>query len=283
MENCCILRQFSFLSPEVLKWHILKITAFGGDEINNQIFLGIMLPLFGTCFGAACVFFMKKSINESLNSILSGFAAGIMTAASVWSLLIPSIERSAHMGSCSFLPPVLGLWSGVAVIMLCEKLLNYISDKSESSKSLSILAVTLHNIPEGMAVGAIWAACEADSTNVPVSCAMALSLGVAIQNIPEGAIVSLPFYAQGKGRMKSFFNGTLSGVVEPVGALFTLIATSFINAFLPIFLSAAAGAMIYVVADNLIPEMRAGENKIKGMISYVLGFTIMMALDVSLG
>lgn len=255
--------------------------------INIQSFLGIMLPLFGTCIGASFVFFMKKSINNSMNSILSGFAAGIMTAASVWSLLIPSIERSESFGSYGFVVPVIGLWSGVVIIMLCEKLVDHMAEKNKNesaeNKSLQILAVTLHNIPEGMAVGAIWAANMSDSTAVPVSCAFALCLGVAIQNIPEGAIVSMPFYAQGKSRLRSFFYGSLSGAVEPVGALITLTATAFINAFLPLFLSAAAGAMLYVVADELVPEMRAGDNKINGMISYILGFSIMMALDVSLG
>ena len=246
-----------------------------------------MLPLAGTCIGSALVLFIRKSVGEGLNSILSGFAAGIMTAASVWSLLIPSIEKSGHLGPYSFLPPVAGLWSGVVVIMLSDKLIDYMlrqSDKnSPKDKSLSILAVTLHNIPEGMAVGAIWAANKADEASVSASCALALCLGVAIQNIPEGAIVSMPFYATGKSRLKSFVFGMLSGVVEPVGALFTLVATTFVNTFLPFFLSAAAGAMIYVVADNLIPEMRAGESRVKGMISYVSGFSIMMALDVALG
>ena len=256
-------------------------------KIDSQTFAGITLPLFGTCIGACFVFFMKKNINESVNSILSGFAAGIMTAASVWSLLIPSIERSEHLGVYGFIPAVAGLWSGVVIIMLCDRFLDYMTDKAQSGtardKRLSILAVTLHNIPEGMAVGAIWAANEADSVAVPVSCAFALSLGVAIQNIPEGAIVSMPFYAEGKSRLKSFAYGSASGAVEPVGALLTLVATSFINMFLPCFLSAAAGAMLYVVADNLIPEMRAGGNRMKGMVSYLLGFSIMMALDVSLG
>ena len=255
--------------------------------INIQSFLGIMLPLFGTCIGASFVFFLKKSINNSMNSILSGFAAGIMTAASVWSLLLPSSERSESFGCYSFLPPVIGLWSGVVIIMLCEKLVDHMAEKNKNesveNKSLQILAVTLHNIPEGMAVGAIWAANMSDSTGVPVSCAFALCLGGAIQNLPEGAIVSMPFYAQGKSRLRSFFYGSLSGAVEPAGALITLTATAFINAFLPLFLSAAAGAMLYVVADELVPEMRAGDKKISGMISYVLGFSIMMALDVSLG
>lgn len=281
VENRCVLQRFSFLSPENKERHILKITAFGGDYINTQTLFGVMLPLFGTCIGSAFVFFVKKNINESFNCILSGFAAGVMTAASVWSLLIPSIEKSEYLGEYSFLPPVVGLWSGVAIIMLSDKLIGYIYEVS-NDKNLTILAVTLHNIPEGMAVGAVWAACEADSVGVSVTCALALSLGVAVQNIPEGAIVSMPFYVQGKSRIKSFIYGTLSGIVEPIGAIVTLVATSFINAFLPFFLSAAAGAMIYVVADNLIPEMRAGKSSVKGMISYIAGFSVMMALDVSL-
>ena len=253
----------------------------------KEAFWGTLLPFFGTCLGSALVFCYRGKVSNSVNSALCGLAAGIMTAAAVWSLLIPAIERSSKFGVFSFLPSVVGFWAGVILLLVCDKLLGRFTKEGEyeakNRNSLSFFAVTLHNIPEGMAVGMVWTAYIMDNKAVSFSSALALCLGVAIQNIPEGAIVSMPFRAEGKGKVRSFLFGVFSGMVEPVGAVVTILATSFISSQLPFLLAAAAGAMIYVTADKLIIEMRGEDDGKKGMYFYTAGFTLMMALDVALG
>lgn len=241
--------------------------------------LGILIPFFGTSLGAGCVLFLKKGINEKIEKQLLGFAAGVMVAASVWSLLIPAIEQSASLGKLSFLPAVIGFSLGIVLLPLVDKLTPHLN---LSKTNLMVLAVTVHNIPEGMAVGVAVAASMYKDSGVTVAEAIALSIGVAIQNFPEGAIVSLPIKAEGKSRAKAFALGVASGVVEPISALITLAMFSLIAPALPYFLSFAAGAMIYVVVEELIPEASLGKSNF-ATFSFALGFVIMMSLDVVFG
>ena len=236
---------------------------------------GILLPFIGTSFGAAGVYFLKKSAERKRGEILAGFSSGIMAAASVWSLLLPAIERSGHYGAWAFFPAAVGYWSGVLFLVLLEDLL---PKKEKAEKSLLTLAMVLHNIPEGMAVGVVYAAWKAGNAGVTLAGATSLALGIAIQNIPEGAVISMPLLASGKGKGESFRAGVLSGAVEPLSAALTLMAAGIIVPLMPYFLSFAAGAMFTVVVKELIPE--AGE---KGIIWFSVGFTLMMALDVALG
>lgn len=257
-----------------------------------KVFYGIMIPFLGTTLGAACVFFMKRSMSETVQKILSGFAAGVMVAASVWSLLIPSIEQSETMGRLSFLPAVIGFWFGILFLLLLDHVIPHLhvgSQESEGPKTklqratMMVMAVTLHNIPEGMAVGVVYAGYLSGEQSISAMGALALAIGIAIQNFPEGAIVSMPLHAEGVSRKKAFLQGTLSGIVEPLGSLLTIMAAGRIIPALPYLLSFAAGAMIYVVVDELIPEMTAGKHSNIGTIFFAVGFSLMMILDVTLG
>ena len=224
-----------------------------------ETFLGILIPFLGTTLGAACVFFMKKSLGDLVQRSLAGFAAGVMVAASIWSLLIPAIEQSENMGVFSFLPAFIGFWVGVLFLLLLDHLIPHLhvgSDQSEGPKSklgrttMMVLAVTLHNIPEGMAVGVMYAGFLAGSAQITAASALALSIGIAIQNFPEGAIISMPLRAEGESKGRAFLGGVLSGAVEPIGAVLTIIAAQFIIPALPYLLSFAAGAMLYVVVPG---------------------------------
>ena len=257
-----------------------------------ETFLGIMIPFLGTALGAACVFVMKKSLGDLVQRSLAGFAAGVMVAASIWSLLIPAIEQSENMGVFSFLPAFIGFWVGVLFLLLLDHLIPHLhvgSDQSEGPKSklgrttMMVLAVTLHNIPEGMAVGVMYAGFLAGNTQITAASALALSIGIAIQNFPEGAIISMPLRAEGESRERAFLGGVLSGAVEPIGAVLTIIAAQLIIPALPYLLSFAAGAMLYVVVEELIPEMSQGRHSNLGTVFFAVGFSVMMTLDVALG
>lgn len=258
-----------------------------------NIVIGILIPLIGTTLGAACVFIMKKEINELVNKGLIGFAAGVMVAASVWSLIIPSITMSSDMDNFAFIPAAIGVIVGIAFMLLLDRIiphLHYNNDKPEGLKSekirkatMLVLAVVLHNIPEGMAVGVVFAGVMSQNSLITLSGALALSIGIAIQNFPEGAIISMPLRSEGISKCKSFLYGFLSGVVEPIGALLTILFSSTINPLMPYLLSFAAGSMIYVVVEELIPESSAGEHSNIGTIGFAAGFVIMMILDVALG
>ena len=257
-----------------------------------ETFLGILIPFLGTTLGAACVFFMKKSLGDLVQRSLAGFAAGVMVAASIWSLLIPAIEQSENMGGFSFLPAFIGFWAGVLFLLLLDHLIPHLhvgSDQSEGPKSklgrttMMVLAVTLHNIPEGMAVGVMYAGFLAGSAQITAASALALSIGIAIQNFPEGAIISMPLRAEGESRERAFLGGVLSGAVEPIGTVLTIIAAQLIIPALPYLLSFASGAMLYVVVEELIPEMSQGRHSNLGTVFFAVGFSVMMTLDVALG
>ena len=257
-----------------------------------DVFYGLMIPFIGTSLGAAAVFFMKRALRENVSRALTGFAAGVMVAASVWSLLIPAIEQSQAMGKFSFLPSLIGFWLGVLFLLLLDKIIPHLHrgfSEAEGPKSslkrttMMVLAVTLHNIPEGMAVGAVYAGLLSGSPDITAGGAMALALGIAIQNFPEGAIISMPLHAQGQKKPKAFLCGVLSGVVEPIFGVLTVIFAALIVPVLPYLLSFAAGAMIYVVVEELIPEMSQGRHSDVGVLFFAAGFTVMMSLDVALG
>jgi len=257
-----------------------------------ETFLGILIPFLGTTLGAGCVFFMKKSLGDLVRRSLAGFAAGVMVAASVWSLLIPAIEQSENMGALSFLPAFMGFWVGVLFLLVLDHLIPHLhvgSDQTEGPKTklgrttMMVLAVTLHNIPEGMAVGVMYAGFVAGSPQITAASALALSLGIAIQNFPEGAIISMPLKAEGESKGRAFLGGVLSGVVEPLGAVLTILAAQLVIPALPYLLSFAAGAMLYVVVEELIPEMSQGRHSNLGTVFFAVGFSVMMVLDVALG
>ena len=258
-----------------------------------EIIKGLAVPFLGTAFGAACVFAMKKDFSRTVQRILTGFAAGVMTAASVWSLLIPAIDQSSEtMGRLAFLPAAAGFLLGMAFLLLLDKLIPHLhmnSDKAEGIRAklpkntMLLLAVTLHNIPEGMAVGVVYAGLLYGDGGITSAEAFALALGIAIQNFPEGAIISMPLKADGMSKPKAFLLGMLSGAAEPLGAVITLLAAGLVIPAMPYLLSFAAGAMIYVVVEELIPEISEGEHSDVGTISYAAGFTAMMILDVALG
>lgn len=257
-----------------------------------EAFYGILIPFLGTSLGAACVFFLKKTLSDAVQRALTGFAAGVMVAASVWSLLIPAIAQSAALGRWSFLPAVLGFWVGILFLLALDHIIPHLHAKSgqaEGPKSrlqrttMMVLAVTLHNIPEGMAVGVVYAGYLSGQAQITAAGALALSLGIAIQNFPEGAIISMPLHAEGMGKGRAFADGVLSGVVEPIGAVLTILAAKMIVPALPYLLSFAAGAMLYVVVEELIPEMSQGRHSNIGTICFALGFGLMMVLDVALG
>ena len=257
-----------------------------------NVFAGILIPFVGTTLGATCVFCMKKTLSKSVQRALAGFAAGIMVAASIWSLLIPAIKQSENMGTLSFVPAVVGFWIGILFLLALDHLIPHLhvgSDQAEEPKSklgrttMMVLAVTLHNIPEGMAVGVMYAGFLAENAQITATSALALSLGIAIQNFPEGAIISMPLRAEGESKRKAFLGGVLSGVVEPIGAVLTILAAQLVIPALPYLLSFAAGAMLYVVVEELIPEMSQGQNSNIGTLFFSLGFSLMMILDVALG
>ena len=253
---------------------------------------GLLLPFLGTTFGAACVFFLRRDLSDGIQRGLTGFAAGVMTAASIWSLLIPAIDRSAELGKWAFLPAVTGFWIGVLFLLALDHIIPHLhrsSGKPEGPSSqlrwttMLVLAVTLHNIPEGMAVGVVCAGYLAGDAEISSLGVLALALGIAIQNFPEGAIISLPLRAEGESKLRAFAGGVLSGIVEPLGALLTILAAGLFVPVLPYLLSFAAGAMLYVVVEEMIPEMSQGRHSNVGVLAFALGFSVMMVLDVALG
>lgn len=260
--------------------------------MSVEVLQGILLPFVGTTLGSACVLFMKRNLSLLVQRALTGFAAGVMVAASIWSLLIPAIEQSESMGEWSFIPAIIGFWSGILFLLVLDKTIPHLhlgSDEPEGVRTklkkttMLVLAVTLHNIPEGMAVGILYAGFLAGDGSITMAGALALSVGMAIQNFPEGAIISMPLHSEGMNKRKAFIFGTLSGIVEPIAAIITILAAQFFLPVLPYLLSFAACAMIYVVVEELIPEMSAGKHSNLGTIFFALGFTIMLVLDVALG
>lgn len=257
-----------------------------------DVFWGIAIPFFGTTLGAAMVFFMKNKINNKVEKTLLGFASGVMVAASVWSLLIPSIDMANEQKIIAWLPATIGLLFGILFLLVLDSIIPHLHLKStepEGIKSklkkttMMVLAVTLHNIPEGMAVGVLFAGALSQNSGVTMAGAFALAIGIAIQNFPEGAIISMPLKSEGMSKTKAFLCGTLSGIVEPIGAVITILLTSAIVRVLPYLLSFAAGAMMYVVVEELIPESQDGQHSNLGTIGFAIGFAIMMILDVALG
>ncbi len=253
---------------------------------------GLLIPFAGTAAGAACVFFLRRELSVAVQRALTGFAAGVMVAASVWSLIVPAIEQSAGMGRWAFLPAFLGFWLGILFLLLLDRVVPHLhraAGQTEGPKSrlsgtaMLVLAVTLHNIPEGMAVGAVYAGLRSGSVEITAGGAMALALGIAIQNFPEGAIISMPLCSEGTGKGKAFWLGVLSGAVEPVFGALTVLAAALIVPAMPVLLSFAAGAMLYVVVEELIPEMSARGHSNLGVLFFAVGFSLMMALDVALG
>ena len=257
-----------------------------------HIILGILIPFLGTTIGAGCVFFVQKEIKPVIQKMLLGFASGIMVAASVWSLLIPAMEMCESAGKLAFIPAAVGFSIGMLFLWMLDKLIPHLhmgSDTPEGPKSnlkkttMLVFAVTLHNLPEGMAVGVVFAGLLTGSAPITVAGAFALTIGIAIQNFPEGAIISLPLHSEGQSKLRAFIMGTLSGVVEPIGALVTILCAKVLVPILPYLLAFAAGAMIYVVVEELIPESAQGEHSDMGTMGFAVGFLIMMILDVALG
>ncbi len=258
---------------------------------------GIGIPFAGTILGAACVLCMRRQLETQVQRGLTGFAAGVMVAASIWSLLIPALEQtgqaaSGESGPAELVPVLAGFWAGVLFLLALDRIIPHLHQGSDEPEGLPagwgrttklVLAVTLHNIPEGMAVGVVYAGLLNQGFQAGTMAALALSIGIAVQNFPEGAIIALPLRAQGMGRGKAFGAGVLSGVVEPVGAMATVVATALVVPALPSLLSFAAGAMLYVVVEELIPEMSQGKHSNVGVMAFSLGFSLMMALDVALG
>ena len=259
--------------------------------MNKNLIITILLPFLGTTLGSACVFVMRNELKENTRKILAGFAAGVMVAASIWSLLIPAIEQSGKMGKLSFIPAFAGFWIGTLFLLLLDKVVPHTHiDSTDEGPVTSlkkttklVLAVTLHNIPEGMAVGVVCAGWLRNNGSINMLGALALSIGIAIQNFPEGAIISLPLRSEGTGKGKAFLYGALSGIVEPIAAIITIAAASIVIPILPYLLSFAAGAMIYVVIEELLPEASTGSHSNIATIWFSVGFLLMMILDVALG
>ena len=257
-----------------------------------QITSAVLLPFVGTVLGSAMVFFMRGAMNLRLQRMLTGFAAGVMVAASVWSLIIPAMEQSEHMGKLAFVPAFVGVWAGFGFLLLLDKLIPHMhlhDDCPEGiqcnlgKSTMMVLAVALHNLPEGMAVGVVAAGWLTGNESISFASALALSLGIALQNLPEGAIISMPLKSNGMGRGRAFGYGVASGVIEPIGAGLTLLMAPVLVPVLPYLLAFAAGAMLYVVVEELIPEMSEGVHSNIGTVFFALGFTLMMVLDVALG
>lgn len=260
--------------------------------MSGWMLLGIFAPFVGTAAGASGVLFLKKSLSPRMNRVLLGFASGVMVAASVWSLLIPAIEGSAHLGRLAFAPVVAGFLLGMAFLLLLDRFVPHVhacSDEPEGLRcslnrpAMMTLAVTLHNIPEGMAVGVMFAGMMQGDGALTLASALTLSLGMAIQNFPEGAIISMPLRSAGMSARKAFGVGALSGMVEPASALVTILLASHLVPLLPVLLAFAAGAMLYVVVEELIPESAAGGHSNVGTSAFAAGFALMMILDVALG
>ena len=260
--------------------------------MTAEVIRGILIPFLGTSLGAAMVFFMKGSLHPMVHRALTGFAAGVMVAASIWSLLIPAMDQASDMGSLAFVPAGAGFWIGILFLLLLDHVIPHLhmnGGECEGPKcqlrktTMLVLAVTLHNLPEGMAVGVVYAGLAEGNTYITAAGALALSLGIAIQNFPEGAIISMPLRAEGVGKPKAFLYGVLSGIVEPLGAFATILAAGVVVPLLPYLLSFAAGAMMYVVVEELIPEMSSGKHSNIGTLFFAAGFTLMMILDVALG
>ena len=257
-----------------------------------EVLRGICIPFLGTMLGAACVFFQKNNMHPLVQKVLTGFAAGVMVAASIWSLLIPAMDQVESMGKFAFVPAVIGFWLEVLFLLALDFVIPHMhlgSSEAEGPKTnlkkttMMVLAVTLHNIPEGMAIGVVYAGLLLGEQEISLAAATALSIGIAIQNFPEGAIISMPLQAEGMKKPKAFVLGALSGIVEPIGAVLTVLAAGLVVPVLPYLLSFAAGAMIYVVVEELIPEMSQGKHTNIGTIAFTAGFTLMMMLDVALG
>ncbi len=260
-----------------------------------NVFIGLMLPFVGTTLGAACVFLLKDKLSEFVEKSLLGFASGVMVAASVWSLIIPAIDMSEDMGKLAFVPAAVGIAVGVLFLLMMDRIIPHLHvgvDTPEGSKSagkrmkkttLLTLAVVLHNIPEGMAVGVVFAGILSGENEITMAAAFALTIGIAVQNFPEGAIISMPLKTEGQSRWKGFLYGTLSGIVEPIAAAVTILLTGFLAPILPYLLAFAAGAMLYVVVEELLPEASGGEKDDITTIGFAVGFIVMMILDVALG
>lgn len=258
----------------------------------ENIAIGLLIPFLGTTLGSAMVFLMKNKMNTKVQKLLLGFASGVMIAASIWSLITPSIEMAEEQGIVSWIPAAIGFLFGIIFLLVLDSIIPHLhlnSKKPEGIKAklknttMMVLAVTLHNIPEGMAVGVVFAGVLAQNTTITLAGAFALSIGIAIQNFPEGAIISMPLKNEGMSKPKAFLYGTLSGIVEPIGAIITILLTGIVTPILPYLLSFAAGAMIYVVVEELIPESQVGEHSNICTIGVAIGFVIMMILDVALG
>lgn len=274
-----------------LKW-LYKNEAERERRMNQNVILGILIPFAGTALGSAMVFFMRQEMNQKVQKLLLGFASGVMIAASVWSLLIPSIDMAEQEGGTAWIPAATGFLLGMGFLLLLDTVtphLHFTEEKPEGVPShlkkttMLVLAVTLHNIPEGMAVGVTFAGVLAENAMITMTGAFALSIGIAIQNFPEGAIISMPLKEQGNSKGKSFVYGVLSGIVEPISAMITILLTGMILPLLPYLLAFAAGAMIYVVVEELIPEAQVGEHSNISTIGVAAGFVLMMILDVALG
>ncbi len=258
----------------------------------GEALLGLIIPFLGTALGSACVFFLQGELSRTVERALEGFAAGVMAAAAIWSLIVPAIEDSAELGRLAFMPAAVGVWAGMLFLLLLDRIIPHLhmgEDQAEGpsvslgKKALMVLAVTLHNIPEGMAVGVVLAGWMSGEASITFAGAMALALGIAIQNFPEGAIISMPLKGEGWSRGKAFMAGAGSGIVEPIGTFLTIMFARLVVPFMPYLLSFAAGAMIYVVIEELIPEMSEGEHSDVPALAFGIGFTVMMALDVALG
>ena len=257
--------------------------------MNIIILQGLLIPFLGTTLGSACVLFLKNELDEKLIKILTGFASGVMVAASFFSLLLPSIEQSSSLGKLSFMPAAIGFCVGMLFLLLLDLITPHmhIDESVEGPRTnlkkttMMVLAVVLHNIPEGMAVGVLYAGLA--STNITLSSALSLSIGIAIQNFPEGAIISMPLKANGESKLKAFINGTLSGIVEPIAGIITILLSGIIVPLLPYLLAFAAGAMFYVVVEELIPSLSQGKHSNNATIFFMIGFVLMMILDVALG
>jgi len=252
---------------------------------------GLLIPFLGTALGSVLVFFMRKELDVKIQKMLSGFAAGVMVAASVWSLLIPSMDMASDRGKLAFVPAAVGFCIGMIFLLVLDKVIPHmhLDESEEGPKSslqkttMMVLAVTLHNIPEGMAVGILYAGWASGSALITEAGALTLALGIAIQNFPEGAIISMPLHSKGLSKGRACLYGILSGIVEPIAGFITIILSSMVISVLPYFLSFAAGAMIFVVVEELVPEMAEGEHSNLGTIMFMLGFVLMMILDVALG
>ena len=257
-----------------------------------EVWSAVLLPFLGTVIGSGFVFFMKGTMSRTVQRILTGFAAGVMVAASVWSLIIPAMEQAEHMGKWAVLPAFVGVWAGILFLLALDHLIPHLHLNSQcpegapcslGKSTMMVLAVALHNLPEGMAVGVVVAGWLAGNESISAAGALALSVGIALQNLPEGAIISMPLKSNGMRRRRAFGYGILSGIVEPIGAVLTILLANAVIPVLPYLLSFAAGAMIYVVVEELIPEMSEGEHSNLGTTFFAVGFTLMMVLDVVLG